>query len=136
MILCKLTTHPINGVDNPKDYPEPYRNRLYSLLPHVVKIDKIESLENLENLIKQADYIITIDSFLQHLAWYYGKQAIVLWGQSDPNIFGHKENINLLKDTKYLRDRQFWLWSQTPVIPEAFVEPEEILKYIRKEGTF
>jgi hypothetical protein len=64
------------------------------------------------------------------LAWDIGKPGIVLWGQSDPLIFGHPENNNLLKDRKYLREKQFWWWEQCDYNAEAFVRPEEIIKHL------
>ena len=54
----------------------------------------------------------------------------MLFGQSDPLIFGHPENINLLKDRKYLREQQFWWWEQCEYKEDAFVRPEEVIKYL------
>jgi hypothetical protein len=75
---------------------------------------------------------IGVDSFFQHFCWDLGKPGIVIWGQSDPNIFGHPENINLLKDRKYLREKQFWLWEQAEYNEEAFVLPVAVLKHLNK----
>jgi ADP-heptose:LPS heptosyltransferase len=88
------------------------------------------SLDQLKILLFQSKTWISVDSFFQHFAWDLGKPGIVLWGQSDPNIFGHPENINLLKDRKYLREKQFWLWEQCEYVEDAFVKPEEVLKHI------
>lgn len=84
------------------------------------------SLPDLSTLITTADTFVAIDSFVQHLAWDLGKQGVVIWGQSDPNIFGHREHINLLADRKYLREKQFWLWTQCDHRQEAFVTPEKV----------
>lgn len=64
---------------------------------------------------------------LPHLAWSIGQPGVAIFGPSDPNIFGHVENINLLKDRRYLRERQFWLWSQYEPNPEAFVDPKVVI---------
>jgi ADP-heptose:LPS heptosyltransferase len=130
-----------NDKENPKNYP--YWKELISLIQEPiiqVGIDGEEQLvENFENnltisqlssLIHECRIWISVDSFFQHLAWDLGKPGIVLWGQSDPNIFGHPENINLLRDRKYLRKKQFWLWEQTPYIKECFVDPAEVIKHI------
>jgi ADP-heptose:LPS heptosyltransferase len=116
-----------NGRENPKNYP--FREELYELLKghEIIEIQKPIPLEDSIRYIKEADAIICIDSYLQHLCWYVGKQAIVLWGQSDPEIFGHKENLNLLKNKKYLREKQFWLWEQTLYNEDVFVSPKEII---------
>jgi len=75
---------------------------------------------------------ISLDSFFQHFCWDLAKPGIVLFGQSDPNIFGHPENTNLLKDRKYLREKQFWLWEQADYIEDAFVDPEVVLDALKK----
>ena len=84
------------------------------------------SLTELAKLVVECKAWVSVDSFFQHFCWDLGKQGIVLWGQSDPLIFGHEENINLLKSRKYLREKQFWLWEQTDYNPNAFVQPEEV----------
>jgi ADP-heptose:LPS heptosyltransferase len=130
-----------DGKNNPKNYP--WWPELISLLHEPIVQVGVEgeeqlvddfrknlSIVELTKLINQCKTWISVDSFFQHLAWDIGKQGIVLWGQSDPNIFGHPENINLLKDRKYLREKQFWWWEQCDYIAEAFVSPEEVLKYI------
>lgn len=130
-----------NGANNPKNYP--YWKELISLIDEdIVQVGisgeeqlvkdfrKNLSLNEMSNLINECKTWISVDSFFQHFAWHLGKPGIVLWGQSDPDIFGHKENINLLKDRKYLREKQFWIWEQCEYNSEAFVEPEYVLKYL------
>lgn len=87
-------------------------------------------LSELEKLVKECRTWISVDSFFQHFCWDLGKPGIVLWGPSDPNIFGHPENINLLKDRKYLAPNQFLTWEQQTYNSDAFVQPEEVLKFI------
>ena len=89
------------------------------------------SIEQLSELILQCRTWISVDSFFQHLCWDLGKPGIVLWGQSDPIIFGHPENINLLKDRKYLRTNQFHIWEQAEYIKEAFVDPDIVYSHIK-----
>lgn len=131
------------GEVNPKNYP--FRDELYAtFLGPVDSVKHYElkeitgpiPLQESKDLIDWADKIICIDSYLQHLAWYMGKQAIVLWGQSDPSIFGHPENINLLKNKKYLRERQYGLWTQTSYNKEAFVTPEIIIKTLNERERY
>jgi ADP-heptose:LPS heptosyltransferase len=130
-----------NGENNPKNYP--FWKELISLIDQPIVQIGIEGeeqlvedfrtnlpLEQLKTLLFYSQTWISVDSFFQHLAWDLGKPGIVLWGQSDPNIFGHPENINLLKDKKYLREKQFWWWEQCEYNADAFVTPEEVLKYI------
>jgi hypothetical protein len=77
---------------------------------------------------------MSCDSFFQHFCWDLGKPGVVVFGQSDPNIFGHPENINLLKDRSYLRDKQFWIWEQAEYKEDAFVNPEVVLEALKKFG--
>jgi ADP-heptose:LPS heptosyltransferase len=131
-----------NGKTNPKIYP--YWKELISLIDEpIVQIGidgedqlvddfrKNLSLNSLELLIAECRIWISVDSFFQHFCWDLGRPGVVLWGQSDPNIFGHPENINLLKNRKYLREKQFWLWEQCEYRYDCWVNPEKILPYLK-----
>jgi ADP-heptose:LPS heptosyltransferase len=133
-----------NGNNNPKNYP--YWDSLIILLkqvdPEIVQVGiKGEeplvadtrfnlSLDDLTKLVKQCDTWIGVDSFFQHFCWDLNKPGIVIWGQSDPNIFGHPENINLLLDRKYLRKNQFHIWEQCEYRTDCFVDPHIIINKI------
>jgi ADP-heptose:LPS heptosyltransferase len=90
------------------------------------------SMSELKSLILECKTWISVDSFFQHYCWELGKPGIVLFGQSDPNIFGHPENINLLKDRKYLREKQHWLWEQCDFDENAFVKSNEVINALKK----
>ena len=129
-----------NGKRNPKNFP--YWKELIAKLkgktivqigvegevPLVKDFRKGLPLKDIENLIKDCDYWISVDNFLPHLAHYVGKPGIVLWGRSDPNIFGYQENINMLKDRKYLRESQFDMWENVPYNPDVFLTADDISK--------
>jgi ADP-heptose:LPS heptosyltransferase len=84
-------------------------------------------LSEIIQLIKEYDTWISVDSFLQHLNHNYErKRGVVIFSQSNPDIFGYKENINLLKHKKYLREKQFWLWEQCEYNKDAFVTAEDV----------
>ena len=106
------------GVDGEEQLVEDFRKNL--------------SLEELGSLIKSADTWIGVDSFGQHLAWDLGVRGIAIFGQSDPNIFGHFENINILKSRDYLRAEQFWWWEQCEYREDAFVKPDEVIKIFKE----
>jgi len=126
---------------NPKEYP--YFNELIVLLQNAghrliqIGVEGEEQLVedfrknlnciNLKQLLDESDTFIAIDSFLQHLAWYYGKRGIVIFGKSDDKIFGHVENVNLLKSREYLRKHQFWLWSQETCNDDVFITPDKVM---------
>jgi hypothetical protein len=131
---------------NPKNYPWwPQVIKLLSDSEPIIQVGvegeeqlvpdfrKNLKLTDLEMLLWQCRTWASVDSFFQHLAWDQGKSGVVLWGQSDPVIFGHPENINLLKDRKYLREKQFWLWSQCEARDEVWITPEEVVSEILKK---
>ena len=135
-----------NGKINPKNYP--YWTKLVKELskngyeivqigiegedPLVPDFRKNLSLTESDKLVKSCDTWIGVDSFFQHFCWDLKKPGIVLWAQSDPDIFGHSENINLLKDRKYLRKDQFHIWEQCEYNKHAFVSPDEVMKHIKQ----
>ena len=132
-----------NGQPNPKNYP--FWKQLIELIDRPIiqvgvakELQLVEhmrrdlSLSELQQLIEQCDAWIAVDSFFQHYCWHLGKPGIVLWGQSDPLIFGHHENINLLKDRAYLRSEQFWLWEQATYREDCWVAPSEVIVHLNR----
>ena len=91
-----------------------------------------QPIDELRKLIQTCHTWIGVDSFFQHLAWDEGKKGIVLWGPSDPLIFGHPENINLLKDRSHLVNNQFMWWEATEHQNERFVEPQIVLEHLKE----
>ena len=87
------------------------------------------SLKEISELIKLHPWV-SVDNFFPHLANLCGRRGIVIWGQSDYNLFGWKNNINLLKDRKYLRPNQFGTWEEAVFNKEAFVDPDVVINAI------
>jgi ADP-heptose:LPS heptosyltransferase len=135
-----------NGSNNPKNYPwwPELVVKLQALGHELVQVGvdgeeqlvsdfrKGLSVAALSDLMRDSDTWIGGDSFGQHLGWDLGIRGIAIFGQSDPVIFGHEENVNVLKSRDYLRDRQFWWWEQAEYRADAFVEPEEIVKILQE----
>jgi ADP-heptose:LPS heptosyltransferase len=144
MILIHPFAKPLkNRKENPKNYP--FWEELISKIDineHIIQVGvegekqlvpdfrKNLSMEQLKELIYDCRIWIGVDSFFQHLAWLENKSGIVLWSVSDPLIYGHPENINLLKDRNYLAENQFLWWDFTEHNTDAFVKPEEVLKFV------
>ena len=131
------------GKLNPKNYP--YWEELISNINEPIIQVGIEGekqlvpdfrknlpIAELRKLLKECRTWIGVDSFFQHLAWDEGVSGIVLWGPSDPLIFGHPENINLLKDRSCLVENQFIWWEATEHRNDRFVKPKEILEYLKE----
>ncbi len=135
-----------NGSKHPKNYP--FWPELVDLLKQQghtliqLGVDGEEQLvddfrknlgyDALCQVVKECDSWIGVDSFGQHLGWSLGVRGIAIFGQSDPIIFGHEENINLLKSRDYLRDKQFWLWEQCDAKDEVWVSPAEVVAALQK----
>lgn len=134
----------LKGRPSPKNYPQP--KELCSLLekdhsviqvggdgdePIAEDFRKNLSFSQVLELIGKADSGVCVDSFLQHAFWYANRRAVVVFGISDPSIFGHPENLNLLKDRKYLRPDQYDLYYTDQYNPDAFVSPKEVLTAIK-----
>lgn len=141
IIISPYAKKLINGKENPKDYP--FWNELIKLIDEPIVQVGIEgeeklvddfrpnlSMPELRQLIKDCRIWIGVDSFFQHLAWSEGKPGIVLWSVSDPLIFGHPENWNLLKSRDNLAKNQFLWWDFIEHDKEKFVLPEEVIKFI------
>jgi len=143
IIISPYSKALLSGKQNPKNYP--YWEELISKIKEpIVQVgiagekqlvkDFRQNLRisELRELIQECRTWISCDSFFQHLGWDEGKQGIVLWGVSDPLIYGHPENINLLKDRSYLAPNQFLWWESTEHKNERFVKPKEVLQYLNK----
>jgi len=89
------------------------------------------SLEEIKKLLHDCAFWISVDSFLQHLADYTKKRGVVIFGPSDPKIFGYPNNLNILKDKKYLRAKQFGIWEEEKFDPERFLKASEVYKIIK-----
>ena len=131
------------GKENPKNYP--YWEELIQKIPksiHIIQVGvdgekqlvedfrKSLSILELRHLLDECKTWIGVDSFFQHLAWSESKPGIVLWSVSDPLIYGHPENWNLLKSRDYLAPNQFLWWDFTAFDENSFVKPKEVIKFL------
>jgi ADP-heptose:LPS heptosyltransferase len=132
--ICRNTKKLFNGKRNAKEYP--YWEELILLLKDSFEVREIVGevpLDTLEIYIKESLTVICCDSFLQHFCWSLGKKAVVLWGKGDPLIYGHVENINLLKSRDNLRSNPFLFWEEEPYDEKVFVTPDIVMGIIEKE---
>ena len=112
------------NVQTAKSYPHWDRFLALARDHEIKKIEGMMEEEAIIDLVNWCDVWISIDTFLPHLIkWHKLKPGIVIWGKSDPLIFGYSTNTNLLKDRKYLRTEQFRWWFDEKHDPEVFVSP-------------
>lgn len=86
-----------------------------------------QSLNLLRGLLLNCDTWISVDNFFHHLASTIPKRGIVLFGQSDPKIFGDPNNINLYRQERFFRENQFDFWENAKYRTEAFVLPQVVM---------
>lgn len=132
-----------NGEINSKNYP--YWKELIELIgkDNIIQIGvKGEeqlvpdfrqnlSLTEIEKLLKDCAYWISVDSFLQHFADYTKKKGVVIFGPSDPMIFGYPNNLNILKNRGYLRVKQFSIWEEEKFDANRFLKANEVYEIIK-----
>lgn len=133
-----------NGKRNPKNYafwPE-LIEKILELGHEIIQIGRVGedklvpdcrfglALYEVTALVLSCDLWISVDNFLPHLANHTSKPGIVLFGRSDPNIYGYDQNINIIKDRKYLREKQFDIWEVIDYSEDVFVTPNFVIDKI------
>lgn len=131
---------------NPKNYPFSvelvnqlkkagfYTVQVKISVDQQLPVDEVHSdlaTKALALVIKDCDTFVCVDNFIQHYATFLGKRGVVIFSRSDPKIFGHPTNTNLLKGRQYLRDRQFATWEEDEFVKESFVSPEVVVKALQ-----
>jgi len=139
IIISPYSKKLMNGRENPKNYPY-WSVLLMEIKEKVIQIGVSGEkqiwpdfrpdlpLSELKQLLQQCRTWISCDSFFQHLGYIEKKPGIVLWSVSDPLIFGHPENVNLIKSRDYLAKDQFLWWEDQEYKHHAFVNPDEVVK--------
>lgn len=149
IIIAPYSARLHSGNKNPKEYP--YWTKLVELLSkdgyEVIQIgvtgeERILGVKSflvnlsfnaVKVLINDAALWISVDSWLPHFCHAEKlKSGVVLFGPSDPRIFGHPQNINLLRGRDYLRPFQFQTWSEWNHSPQAFVYAENVVQSVYK----
>lgn len=138
-----------DGSPNPKSPPVQFWHELVVMLKaegiytvHVgvpgerlIGADEIAfnlSKDAIENVVSNASTFVCADTMLQHVGAHVGKTGVVIFSQSDPLIFGHSSNVNILKSREYLRANQYQLWTQTPYIYDSFPSVNQVFTEIMK----
>jgi len=129
---------------NPKNYPH-WKEVIENLESdyHIIQIGiagedqlvddfrKDLPISEIKKIMDGAETWIAVDNFFQHFAHLHSKPGIVIWGESDPVIFGYPENKNLLKSRHHLRPDQFGLWDGRTYKEEIFVDPQVVINAVR-----
>jgi len=139
IIISPYSKKLMNGRENPKNYPY-WKEVIDQINEPIIQVGvdgetqlvddfrKNLPLSELKQLLQQCRTWISCDSFFQHLGYIEKKPGIVLWSVSDPLIFGHPENVNLIKSRDYLAKDQFLWWEDQEYKHDAFVDPDEVVK--------
>lgn len=141
-----------NNNQNPKNFP--YWQDLITQLRGSGKVDEIwqigvgneyrfegvthkffdKPLKEVADLANKASVWLSVDNFMPHLcnAFNVETKGIVIFSRSNPDHFGYAQNVNLLKDQKYLRPDQFFIWEQCDYVEDAFVSAKTVFDEIMK----
>jgi ADP-heptose:LPS heptosyltransferase len=96
-----------------------------------VRCERNRTLPEIERLVKECDAFICVDNFLQHLGHYVGRRGFVLYGVSDPSLFGYPENVNIYAGRNHFRQHQFQTWNEVEFNEDAFVKPGRVYEIIK-----
>lgn len=135
-----------NGRDNPKNYPR-WAEVVQALAQRDIAVCQIGVAEEpevpgvagrlsglrlkvLAEHVKTCQAWASVDNFFHHFAHYLGKPGVVVFGQQDPEMFGHPGNVNLLKHRKFVRPHPWNWWEDTPADDECWVEPDAVVAAI------
>lgn len=147
VIISPYSQRMRNGNRNPKNFPF-WSDVVAQLKGHGIRITQIGlayedpigadefltnlSLKQIEELVPQAHTWAAVDNFFPHLCNIVGRPGVVVFGKSDPLIFGYPQNVNLLKNRAYLRHQQFDIWETEQFDPNVFVGSDEVVSSIIK----
>jgi ADP-heptose:LPS heptosyltransferase len=140
-VIVSPFSRPVPRGENAKNYP--YWSDVISQLsewgvrtiqigekgePEIGATEKLFGLplNFLAELVRLCDTWVSVDNFFHHFCALHKKPGVVIFGKSDPLIFGHAENCNLLKGREFLRPHQFRFWSQEPHDERVFVSPDRV----------
>lgn len=92
------------------------------------------SLAELQKRISECRCWVSVDNFLQHMVNSMPTivPGVVIYGISNPKLFGYAYNKNVLKDEKYLRPDPYGEWKGIVQNPEAFETPEKVIEQIKE----
>lgn len=151
IILISPFSQPLRSFQqNPKNFP--HWQELITMLNKSGKIDEIwqigvgneyrfegvthkffnKPLTEIVELANKATVWLSVDNFMPHLCNTFDvkTKGIVIWSKSDPKHFGYPQNRNLLKDEKYLRKDQFFIWDMCNFDENAFVSAQVVFDEI------
>lgn len=131
-----------NGMPNPKNFPhfEKLTGYLRAKGLYIIQVGDVndvplsnvdeyrlgEAFEETEKLLADSLFFVCVDNFLHHMGYYIGRRGVVLWGQSDPNLFGYAYHLNILKSRNFLRPNQFDTWENATYNVNVFPTAEEV----------
>jgi len=152
IVIAPFSARLSNGKLNPKNYPVRWWVQVIARL-NVTGADVVQlgvageqrlegvaeflqgwPLPKLRDVVRDADLFISVDTWLPHFVYSerLGVRGVVIFGPSDPALWGHDENINLLKHPKYLRQFQYQDWVSIEYDEAAFVLPHVVIEAVQQ----
>jgi GT2 family glycosyltransferase len=91
-------------------------------------------LKELQKRVTDCRCWISVDNFLQHMCNSMDTivPGVVIWGESNPSLFGYSYNRNVLKSQKFLRPNQFDIWHGVKQKEYMFDSADKVFENITK----
>lgn len=126
---------------NPKDWP--FFNELIAAMPEhewiqigcsnkpiVGAREVTTNRSGVIDLINECDTWVSVDTWLQHVATLTcKKRGVAIFSKSEPKMFGHPQNINLLKSQMYVQS-PYATWLASNYSKDSFVSVDKVVKAI------
>lgn len=147
VIISPFSRNTPGGAQSPKNYPW-WSSVVKGLQKKGIKVIQISAkgeckigadevyfgltFMEIEEKLLAVDLFCSVDNFFPHFANNFNKRGVVIFSKSDPNLFGYKENTNLLKSKEYLRNpkEQYMFWEGVSYDKSSFVSPEEVVEAV------
>jgi len=99
----------------------------------VADVRRTYSPVDMAELMTQCSCWVSIDTFIPKFSRFFNKRGVVIFGPTDPLVFGFPENINLLKDRSYIRPDPDAPWGDDEVNdPEKFVSVDVVVNAVKE----
>lgn len=87
-------------------------------------------LNKMKGAIAGVDYFMSVDNFFPHFLVAKGIDlpGLVVWGPSDPEIYGYDRFVNLMKDKSKMRPDQYGYWHNVTYDNSGWPEPHDIIR--------
>lgn len=88
-------------------------------------------LADIKRFVSDCDVWVSVDNFFPHLA-HDIKPGIVIWGRSNPDIYGYDNCRALFVSRDYFLKDQFGIWESVDYTEDCFVKADVVIEAIER----